>query len=133
MLSTLRVHPSSRELQLPFKDDIKQWHIFRRCEKTCVGFTMSDQPITQGMISAWVKRVGKLLGFEKNTICYSLRYMAGNNLDQHGACHCFPPRSPGISDVTAWQSGCMSWAMSLWARVLKTFLYFLGVSMIEFR
>lgn len=46
---------------------------------------MSEKPITQGMMGGWVKAIGKILGFKRNTICYNLRYMAGNNLDQHGA------------------------------------------------
>lgn len=45
---------------------------------------MGEQPIKQGMMGGWVKRIKMLLGFERSTICYSLRYMAGNNLDQDG-------------------------------------------------
>ncbi|KAG6354084.1 hypothetical protein INS49_005055 [Diaporthe citri] len=85
MLSELHVHPSGNELPLSLKDEIKGRYIFRRCVKTSIGFSMSNQPISQGMMGGWVKRIGLLLGFERNTICYSLRYMAGNSLDQHGS------------------------------------------------
>ncbi|CAN8106110.1 unnamed protein product [Discula destructiva] len=46
---------------------------------------MSSQPISQGMMGDWVKRIGKILGFENNTIAYSLRYRAGNMLDQNAS------------------------------------------------
>jgi hypothetical protein len=35
-------------------------------------------------MTSWVKRVGEIIGYKNNTICYSLRYMAGNSLDQSG-------------------------------------------------
>lgn len=77
------------------KEEIKGRHIFRRYEKTSAGLSMSlDKPISQGMMGGWVKRVGELLGFERNTICYNLRYMAGNNLDQKGKSMTFPFQCP---------------------------------------
>lgn len=43
---------------------------------------MSSQPISQDMTGRWLKAIGKQLGFEHHTISYSLRYFAGNSLDQ---------------------------------------------------
>lgn len=85
-LGELRIHPSTNELALPFKEEVQDKYVFRQCDKTSTGFVMSDKPISQGMMSSWVRRIGKLLGFKRNTICYNLRYMAGNNLDQDGTC-----------------------------------------------
>lgn len=91
MLSQLQIHPSANELHIPLKEEMKGRYIFRRYEKTSAGFSMSlDKPISPGMMGGWVKRVGELLGFERNTICYNLRYMAGNNLDQQGKSFEFP-------------------------------------------
>ncbi|KAH6953926.1 hypothetical protein BKA56DRAFT_681701 [Ilyonectria sp. MPI-CAGE-AT-0026] len=39
------------------------------------------EPITYGMMAAWIKRTGEILGRLYTTICYSLRYNAGNELD----------------------------------------------------
>lgn len=83
-LAELGPSPQARELPLDLKDDILDRYVFRKCEKTSLGIVMADQPITQGMMGGWVKRIGKLLGFERNTICYTLRYAAGNNLDEDG-------------------------------------------------
>lgn len=33
------------------------------------------------MINNWIKRIGKLLGFKKNTICYNFKYIIENNFD----------------------------------------------------
>ncbi|KAI0448477.1 hypothetical protein F5B21DRAFT_510101 [Xylaria acuta] len=41
-----------------------------------------DQPITSNMMGAWVRKIGELSGFEHSTVCYSLRYMAGNTMDR---------------------------------------------------
>lgn len=35
------------------------------------------------LFSEWIATVGRLAGFEYNTIAYSLRYMAGNSLNQN--------------------------------------------------
>lgn len=40
------------------------------------------------MMGGWVKAVGNILGFERDTISYTLRYMAGNNFDQDSARIC---------------------------------------------
>lgn len=36
------------------------------------------------MMGGWVKRIGTICGFKRNTICYTLRYAAGNKLDENG-------------------------------------------------
>lgn len=102
-LSELKIDPNDSELPLCFKEDILNHYVFRQCKKTASGFTMAQEPITQGTMAGWVKRIGKLLGFERNTICYSLRYMAGNNLDQHGK-----HRSCGVSRSLAWCTRVLS-------------------------
>lgn len=80
----LRIHPSGNELPLSLKEDMKDQYIFRQTEKTPMGFVMSQNRISQAAMSGWVKRIGVLLGFERNTISYNLRYMAGNKMDQNG-------------------------------------------------
>ncbi|KAI0146816.1 hypothetical protein GGR57DRAFT_506255 [Xylariaceae sp. FL1272] len=40
------------------------------------------EAMTSGMMTAWLRRIGELAGFEFTTISYSLRNNAGNNLDQ---------------------------------------------------
>lgn len=67
-------------------------YVFRRAEKGIMGFYMDPEmrskPITRAMMGKWISAVGKLSGFEHNTIAYSLRYMAGNSLDRDGT-FCF--------------------------------------------
>lgn len=84
MLSRLRIHETDNELKLHLNDEFKNQYIFRKCEKTSLGYAMSPAPITQGMMGGWVKRIDRLLGFGGNTICYNLRYMTDNGLDQSG-------------------------------------------------
>ncbi|KAL2272538.1 hypothetical protein FJTKL_06333 [Diaporthe vaccinii] len=82
-ISTLRIHPDANELRLVLRDDIKDMPLFRRSIKTITGYEMSSTAaITQAMTGKWIQSVGKLLGFEHNTIAYNLRYFAGNSLDQ---------------------------------------------------
>lgn len=45
---------------------------------------LTKRPITQNITSYWIKSIGRLLGFETNMITYSLRYFAGNSMDQNG-------------------------------------------------
>ncbi|KAI1261826.1 hypothetical protein F5Y18DRAFT_193700 [Xylariaceae sp. FL1019] len=46
------------------------------------GFILSNEGITRGVTTKGVNRIGELLGFEHSTICYNLRFMAGNNMDR---------------------------------------------------
>ena len=80
----LLIHPSGNELPLSLKEEMRDQYIFRQTEKTPMGFVMSQNRISQATMSGWVKRIGVLLGFERNTISYNLRYMAGNKMDQNG-------------------------------------------------
>ncbi|KAH8654664.1 hypothetical protein BGZ61DRAFT_524198 [Ilyonectria robusta] len=81
-LDNLDIHPDERELRLPLRDDLDDVPLFRRAVKTATGFEMSlTEPITYGMMAAWIKRIGEILGRLYTTICYSLRYNAGNELD----------------------------------------------------
>ncbi|KAM0814231.1 hypothetical protein AB5N19_00021 [Seiridium cardinale] len=72
-------------LRLPLKDDLKDVLVFRRAGKDVYGFTTSRSVgITSAMMTTWLRRIGELAGFEHNTMSYSLRYNAGNNMDQNG-------------------------------------------------
>lgn len=83
-LAHLDIHEGEFELLLPLKKELENVPVFRRTEQTLTGCRMSQEPISLSMISGWVKRIGELLGFEYSTICYSLRYMAGNKMDRSG-------------------------------------------------
>lgn len=104
-ISTLRIHPDANELRLVLRDDIKDMPLFRRSIKTITGYEMSTTAaITQAMTGKWIQSIGKLLGFEHNTIAYNLRYFAGNSLDQSGKCptiphHCYQ-RARGLAAPT---------------------------------
>uniref|UniRef100_A0A8H7NI66 Uncharacterized protein n=1 Tax=Bionectria ochroleuca TaxID=29856 RepID=A0A8H7NI66_BIOOC len=59
--------------------------VFRRAVKAVTGYDISmDAPITYGMISRWIRRIGEILGFEYSTIPYNLRYAAADGFDQSG-------------------------------------------------
>lgn len=91
-IADLDIHNGDNELPLPTKQEIHKDYVFRRAVRTLTGYQMSAQRIEKGVMGGWVKRVGELLGFEHPTICYNLRYMAGNNMDQHSKF--MPNRSP---------------------------------------
>lgn len=59
-------------------------YVFRKPVRTEMGFQMSEEPMKKGMMTQLIHRIGELSGFEYNTISYSLRYMAGNNMDRNG-------------------------------------------------
>ncbi|KAI0971910.1 C2H2 finger domain protein [Xylaria arbuscula] len=83
ILEKATIHDGEQEICLPLKKSLRDVPVFRTVEQQGIrGWCMSKDPINPSTMSGWVKRIGELCGFEKNTICYSLRYMAGNNLDQ---------------------------------------------------
>ncbi|KAI3340357.1 C2H2 finger domain protein [Ustulina deusta] len=68
------------ELPLPLRENLYNVYIFRCAFKTLAGYQLLPyEPITFGMMAAWIKRIGEILGVEYPTIFYSLRYNAGNN------------------------------------------------------
>ncbi|KAI0103271.1 C2H2 finger domain-containing protein [Nemania sp. FL0031] len=83
MLVKMRIYDGEPELRLPFKDDMLDVPVFRRAIQDSYGLKMGREPIGYSIMSSWVRRIGELVGFERNTISYSLRYMAGNGLDQN--------------------------------------------------
>lgn len=89
MLAELDIHPDDNELPLHIKDSLSAVPVFRRAEQKLPHYVLIDTPISSGMMNEWVKRIGELSGFEHATMSYSLRYMAGNNMDKNGTC-CFP-------------------------------------------
>ncbi|KAI0855985.1 C2H2 finger domain protein [Xylaria cubensis] len=82
VLSQLKVFPESNELPLTLKPEVKDIYVFRKPVKRFLGYELSQDPLPYETMSQWVRRIGTLLGFENNTICYNLRYMAGNNMDR---------------------------------------------------
>lgn len=72
------------ELELGLKPELADEFVFRRAARTTLGLQTSKRQISEGMINEWVKTVGMLAGFKYNTICYTLRYMAGNVMDKNG-------------------------------------------------
>lgn len=83
-LHRLRISPDSRELQLFLKPEMQDVYLFRKPIKEFTGWSLSRDPIPYLTMAQWVRRIGRLSGFESNTICYSLRYMAANNMDRNG-------------------------------------------------
>lgn len=84
LLGTFRIFPGEDEFCLPLRPDIQGMFIFRKAVKTITGWAMEKTRIPISMMSAWISSLGVLSGFEHNTIAYSLRYMAGNNMDKNG-------------------------------------------------
>jgi hypothetical protein len=83
-LRVLEIHPGERELPLPLRGDLDEVFIFRRAIKTLTGYQISEnERISSGMMAEWIKRIGEILGFEYNTIAYSLRYNGANEFDQN--------------------------------------------------
>lgn len=82
LIDTIDVWPGENETRLALREDIQDDFIFRRSAPTISGRRISNEPITLGMMADWVSKVGMLAGFEHSTFAYTLRYMAGNSLDQ---------------------------------------------------
>lgn len=84
MLGEMDIADGDQQLLFQIKPELHDTYLFRRTEDTMTGPVTSNESITYNIVRNWVLSVGKLAGFETNTICYSLRYMTGNNLDQNG-------------------------------------------------
>ncbi|KAK5637510.1 hypothetical protein RRF57_013225 [Xylaria bambusicola] len=81
-LHKLQIYPGAKQLRLALKPEIEEKFIFRAPLKEFRGFRLSERSLPYSSMNQWIRRIGILLGFQNNTLCYSLRYMAGNNLDQ---------------------------------------------------
>ncbi|KAL2278242.1 hypothetical protein FJTKL_14652 [Diaporthe vaccinii] len=78
------IQPGELELRLPLREDLDDTFVFRRAIKDFEGYVIStNEPISSGMMAAWIKRVGEILGLEYPTIAYNLRYNAANQFDQN--------------------------------------------------
>ncbi|KAI0103261.1 hypothetical protein GGR51DRAFT_524401 [Nemania sp. FL0031] len=82
MLKTVRIYDREPELRLPLKNELRNVPIFRRANQNVYGYRITSTPITLPIMSFRVRKIGELVGYKNNTICYSLRYIAGSNLDQ---------------------------------------------------
>ncbi|KAI0435566.1 C2H2 finger domain protein [Xylaria telfairii] len=83
-LAELDIHQGEYKLPLSLRPELDDVFIFRQAAQTMLGnYELSDDPITLPMMSGWVKRIGELSGFEHTTVAYTLRYMAGNNMDRN--------------------------------------------------
>lgn len=78
-LKTLNIHPGETELLLPLRKELDDVYVFRRAVQSLTGYVISDnEAISYGMIAAWTRRCGELLGLAYETIPYNLRYNAAN-------------------------------------------------------
>jgi hypothetical protein len=79
------IHPGELELRLPLREDLNDTSVFRRAFEGLDGYEISpNERITAGMMAAWIKRIGVILGLEYPSIAYNLRYNAANVFDQSG-------------------------------------------------
>jgi Protein of unknown function (DUF3435) len=82
-LEKLNIMPGENELPLPLRSELDDVWIFRKAIKILTDYEISaNERITYGMMSSWIKAIGKILGIEYSVIPYSLRYLTGNKLDQ---------------------------------------------------
>ena len=82
-IEKLDIHAGENELPLPLRSDLDDVFIFRRAIRTLTGYEISlSEPVTYAMMARWIKVIGIILGVEYVVICYSLRYLTGNSLDQ---------------------------------------------------
>lgn len=88
----LNIYLGEVELLLPFRADMKDVCVFRRAVKTLTGYEISPtEPIPYGMIAAWIRRIGEILGLAYQIIPYSLRYNAANEFDQSSLFFIYSP------------------------------------------
>lgn len=59
-------------------------YLFCGTEKGLMGYVLSKKRITGDATHNILLRIGRILGYEGNTTAYTLRYMAGNNMNQEG-------------------------------------------------
>lgn len=86
-----QVEKGENEQLVPLKPSIMERSIF--CRATTTGLEIGEQRIERSAMAKIVGSVGRLAGFDGNTISYNLRYMAGNNMDQSGTWCAFSPAS----------------------------------------
>lgn len=83
VLDTMPIPAGDDESEIALKPEILDKFVFRRAARHfSLGYSISDHPITQGMMTAWIAKVGKLAGFKHNTIAYNLRYGAANSMER---------------------------------------------------
>lgn len=82
MLHLAKIREGEAELKFPIKDELLAVPVFRRAERDSCGWKMTDKPMTMKQMTYNIQTVGRIAGFE-NVMCYNLRYMAGNGLDQN--------------------------------------------------
>lgn len=59
-------------------------YLFCGTEKGPMGYFLSEKRISGDVMHNTLLRIGRILGYEGNTTAYTLRYMAGNNMNQEG-------------------------------------------------
>lgn len=72
-LNMLRVSLKANELQLRLRDELNDVPLFRQAVKTVSGYEMSrDRAINQNITGDWMKKMGRMLGFEYTSTAYML-------------------------------------------------------------
>lgn len=94
-IEKLDIHAGENELPLPLRSDLVDVFIFRRAIQTLTGYEISpNKPVTYNMMARWIKVISVILGIAYTVICYCLRYLTGNSLDQ--SCMFSPPFSKPV-------------------------------------
>lgn len=83
LLHTINIHDDEAEIRLPIKKELHAVPVFRNVARGPLNWYMTDKRIGDGQIRYTILRAGRIAGFEGNTMCYNLRYMAGNGLDRN--------------------------------------------------
>lgn len=84
LLERMQLRAAQKERKIELREDLGDVFIFRKTKKTVSVYAMGQEKLTRGIMTPWIRVIGLLAGFEYPTIAYSLRYMAGNTLDQNG-------------------------------------------------
>lgn len=72
-------------MAIPLKKELLDDYLFQGCERSkSGGYSPVNQPISGTTMHKRLVRVGQILGWEGNATAYTLRYMAGNNMNECG-------------------------------------------------
>lgn len=83
ILAQLKVR-KEKQLPLPLRSDMDDHRIFSTAVRDEYRYVPSSEPITYSKMTKWLHCIGRILGWESNATPYTLRYMAGNNMNECG-------------------------------------------------
>lgn len=82
MLETMAVLEDEKSMPIPLKKELYDDYLFRGVAQGINGYSLFDKRVTYHTVHKALQRVGRSCGCEEGTTSYTLRYMAGSNMNE---------------------------------------------------